>query len=736
MIINKSILYLKLFSPLFLIFIFAYQAQKLVFSLGLDLHHDLIMFDAARQMLYGAIPFKDFFYQYNLATIFLHKISLSFFGEYILSLKIITALSFSIISVMIYKITEIIGHRKAGLVFAFIWTMLSPFYMPALNGYHPWSTVYMMASIMIGLYFLLKGLRSSNTGFYFFAGIFLSLAFWFKQVAAIQILVILVWFGYGFLKTADKNKILKKLIFFSIGGLVASIPFVFYLVYFNAFYEWFSNIFLFNKLFVQTANSSNGFFNFIKNMLPIKNSMGYISLLWAIIPIYLIFSIMENKLSFSNKFRDKSSILILFLSIAGWLEYYPLAHEFHTHLFMAPFFCYLAIDLFRFKNNTTIFLLIFKIILIVVLLFEVFVHTYGIYKKRAVNWNLYYDESPAKGLFFNDNDYYNFKDFSKSLIEIYKNNDFIPLSVDPIGGLNQYYTDKRISKMGLNWSWPNEIVEPGINNLIVNKLRNRSDYVFADSMIAIPGYNATKLLEMDSPITKTHIIFKPSASINNIDTFYSDYVTVTNKINIINNYYLNYKINKKLSANFDREFLTFPASDKYILHPLIKSIPSSEILNIHISYITDFKIPKKLSDLEYNLYLNKQSYTNYYPKINNYYEFRKGSWFLIDSLSAEESAEISKFFLMTGKLLDQNLPKFASTLMSNVSANPFIVSIVNNNYELAWSSSIDINENNILDNENSFIAVQSDHTLISPGMAYIQIVMNDNRTCEWFVRIQ
>ena len=45
------------------VFSLAFYLQYSIAFLGLDLHHDLLMFDAARNFYSGQIPYKDFFYK-------------------------------------------------------------------------------------------------------------------------------------------------------------------------------------------------------------------------------------------------------------------------------------------------------------------------------------------------------------------------------------------------------------------------------------------------------------------------------------------------------------------------------------------------------------------------------------------------------------------------------------------------------------------------------------------------
>ena len=257
--------------PLFVLS-WAYSMQRSVALIGLDLHHDTLMFDAARRMLNGELPFRDFFYQYNLGTVVLHALALKAFGTTIASLKIVTAMAYSLIAVLIYACGVIQGARWWAFGAAVLWSSLSIFHMPSMNGYHAWSTVYMMTSVMGGALFLLLGLRNRPFVWSFLAGICFNLAFWFKQVAGLQILAVLIWIIYNALRPMEEAEKARKFrtifVGYTLGGLVSAAPLFFYLYEHSIYYNWWQSAFVFNRYFAGSGNSASRLSILRSNVFP------------------------------------------------------------------------------------------------------------------------------------------------------------------------------------------------------------------------------------------------------------------------------------------------------------------------------------------------------------------------------------------------------------------------------------------------------------------------------------
>jgi len=708
---------------------FAFLMQKSVCLHGIDLHHDLLMYDAARQFLNGATPFKDFFYQYNIATLIVHKLSLQLIGDYISSLKIITAIAYAAIAASIYILTVFFRAQGFGLMLALAWSCLSPFYMPAMNGYHPWSTVYMMASVMIGLNFALFAAKNNSLKCYFFSGVMFSLAFWFKQVAAIHILLILVWFMALYFTKPSAKKSLIPLFLFSVGGWLVSALFLLYLYLSDALHDWYLDAFVFNGIFASTSQSGSSFFLFLKNLLPITKDLGYVSVFWAMLPVCVltIVAIKVHSLKKSylaEKTQNEMLLLVLLMGLAGWICYFPLSHAFHTQLFMAPLFVVLAVVIFEKKYNDTNNEKYMIWFLLAVLSYELLAHGYGFYRKNTLP-TIKIIETPAKGIALSKNDYLRFSKFSSTLNVLAEEHAFLPMSGDPIRALLPLENQEKLSKMGVNWSWPNELVEPGFIEKLTTKVAKKNDYIYADNLIAIPGYHVQSIIEMRSPLTNIHSLYVPSSSVKNLSDVYLD-------SNLISDIACTSKL---LSFSTIHDDFNVALPKKYQFYRIPYSLRLDSIRDISVSILPDIDIPTRLNSYEFNLFIEKYSKTGFYPDISKFFSQNSNGAFTLRKISEKEKMKLGKFFLMTGKLLDNHKsPIYATTLSSSIANQPVLAIIHNDKPKLNWAKFCSVSSGLAVSN-NSTVGVPIGQDSFGPRTVYIQITYEDSTSIDGFMRV-
>ncbi len=680
-----------------LVAIVVFIMQRSIALIGLDLHHDTLMFGAARQFLNGEIPYRDFFYQYNLGTVFFHALALNELGEYIASLKIATAMAYASIAVLIYICGSTAHHWRWALAAALVWSILSPFHMPAVNGYHPWSSVYMMAAVMAGGLCLTYAISGRPMQWAVLAGACFNLAFWFKQVAALQILTVLTWIVYNALRTSVSPSTSSRFrcIFFglALGGLATSFPFFFYIFKNAIFEDWWNSAFVFNGYFAASGNSAKGFFELARTFFPVNRELGYISIVWSLLPLLLIAIITQRKpdgvgcLLTGKDDRSLISSIFAVLSIAGWIEYFPLAHSFHTQLFMAPMFVLLVLHLDQIKWKSQIgnkarwptFALLF--LTIAALFYQTHWHIRGLHKKVTATYVSIPGESPSSGLSLSPEHALSYNNFYQSLMtarESANDHELIPMSVDSLRALlpmsDSISTDFR---MGLNWTFPNEIVEPGFNKRLALRIAQRKSPVYADSLIAIPGYVPVSILEMPSPITKIHTLYVPSTD-KQVDES-PVYIVSDEFLELDSTTFTKTEDNlvSKLNRGNDLAFINFNK---------LAALSPGYIKELHISILRSRDIPSYLSKFQYELYL-KAVPGNLAARVAELYQQKNNSRYeLKRPLKQGQMLDLAKFMLSQGKLFEgQNFPLYFSTLSS--SNRPILATkqVGDNNMQIFWS---------------------------------------------------
>jgi hypothetical protein len=731
-------------------FAFAFYLQYSVAFLGLDLHHDLLMFDAARNFYSGQIPYKDFFYQYNLATLFLHSAALGLFGLKIISLKKITILFYASIALLIYLSCAIEGNKRAGFFLSILWSLLSPFYMPAMNGYHAWSTVYMMFSCMAGLVCLQQAIRKNPFIFSIVAGVFFGLAFWFKQVAAYQIIAVIFWLilsiWISFKDRSDRLMYTKIFYGYAFGGLIISAIFIGYLYSQSAMLNWWTDAFEFNRYFAGDSQNSSGINAYLKLFFPISLDMGYRSFIWALTPLvlcsvalYILFY--RNKSIGGNKFQKESLVLFVLTGFAGWAEYFPLPHPFHTQIFMAPifivvgvFFGSFSIRLLKEKKQLSIAFAI--CIFIGFASYEGIRHLSGLmkkkeeYRKGSVSANI---NSPFDGLMIDKLAFVNLVNFYDALIKLRGSNqssEFIPFSVDPLRGLLPDVVNIPSDfKMGVNWTWPNELVEPNFAQKIYKQVLLNQQPIYADSIIYVPGYRLVSILEMQSPITMVHTIYEPSKVVSTLNkiALQDDKILYANKSDFdLHSRSIIFDWNSKLGA---RNLIPFDVlSDGEI----------KNLKNIHVAQMNEKDIPIYLSDLQ----------MDYLKKVENFYGLNLESlftknkpqgWIRRKNIKHDDQKALALFMLSTGKFFkEQNKPTYTSTLVKSRIDPPTLVGLGNGDQRLhlLWSSNIGATSKLNYSYGNTFVktylAVKPFFVKNEPSFMFVQIEFLDGGLKNYF----
>ncbi len=735
-----------------IVFTVAFTLQRSVALLGLDLHHDTFMFDAASRLLHGGLPYKDFFYQYNLGTVFFHALALLLGGLRISALKIETAIAYAVIALFVYLIASLWGRRGMALAAGLFWASLSPFYMPNMNGYHPWSTVYMMASVMAGTYLLLLSLlKKRNLLLTVGAGMCFALAFWFKQVAVVQIVLTSMWLVmvlFANIRGSDRQMWILKFAAFLCGLLTGSLPFFSYMTTNHLFTDWFNCSFVFNGYFAASGGSAANLQSFMNTILPVSQDLGYRSHIWMLMPLSLLSILLMYRdrkgsgIIFRNcREEDQTGRAISLLTIvgfAGWIEYFPLAHSFHTQLFMAPVFSLLAICagevLDRRLWNTRYLLL--NLTLSVIALdgaYEVANHLIGLKNKVSGTWVQVAGDNPVQGIRLSPDYSSVFLSFYKTMLaeNLRYGGRVLPMSVDPLRALIPYSIDEsKKYRMGVDWSWTNEIVEPGFNERLRRDIAERNSIVYADSPVVIPGYVIAALLEMPSPITLTHTLYVPSR----------DPVVARPEISAAHHMFLapgDSIITTLEPRVFDKRVLRLVEINRGVL-----SI--GELTQLHVSMVTLRDLPKQLIAFEYKEFFTNIPYDER-PDFSRIYRLtEQGTYVMLEHPDAQELLRFARFLLDRGKIFpEQNRPVYNSTLMKSSSDRPVLLGEFRSSgpKQLLWMKgmSFDLRDKLIgsIQDNTIYIGIPNDHIdPKEPVVFFIQAIAESGKTWNSYVYYQ
>jgi hypothetical protein len=684
--------------------------------LGLDLHHDTFLTAAAIQFNNGVLPYKEFFYQYNLASLFLHAFTLTLTeGNEILALKILTAISFTLISIFIYLTIRQISTRFNAFLLALLWGLLSPFSMINQNGYHAWPTVYMTLMIVISLSIIVYAVRRKSSLIFGFSGVFLALSFWFKQPAAYTIILIVMALLFLYFKDVKHKKFyLKSTLYLAFFGFLTSSIFFVYALSNELLNDWWRVAVVFNSYFALDSNSSKSLLQIIFGFLPISRELGWISILWAILPVFLsILFYLDLKDQITKKKDNNLKFFIYSALIAGWISYFPLPHSFHTHLFMAPAFIFFAFYLPNININffqislagNDLLQKVIPLVLVIVMVYEALWHVYGAIQKvrlfkplntRAINFN-----SIADGLYLNKDQYYDFLNFYKKV----KGSDsckagIINLSVDNIATLMPNLSlASKMQSMPQFWGWPNHLFSQTYFKELDHAISQKKYCLITDDMVYIDGYIPISSLYLPSPISSHHVLQVPAIS--------SEVISLDDKVT------QKYSTPARIIIELPKDALEFIRKNK---------ISSIVIRNADI---VDFphKIPNIWVDYYYKI--------RYKNLINDSFFMESDSKLASIFNATEENQKVfEKILLSDGKYLRPQV-YFRAFKIDNISDGVIMSEdLVCYNYASSHSSadSLPIKLSNFLSNKHIYIDISSIFSSPSySGLLSIQLISPDKK---------
>lgn len=111
-----------------------------IFSrLGLDYHHQGIMFNGAISFFSNeGLLYRDFYYHYGPLTALIHAGSMLIWGKKLIALQNITCIAYSIISVQLYDLNREFFKSKLSAIIVLVTIALAPYYIWV---FIPWSSV-------------------------------------------------------------------------------------------------------------------------------------------------------------------------------------------------------------------------------------------------------------------------------------------------------------------------------------------------------------------------------------------------------------------------------------------------------------------------------------------------------------------------------------------------------------------------------------------------------------------
>jgi len=272
------------------------------------------------EFFHGSVLYKDIFVLRGPLEILMPAFLMKFFGLHIGVLNAYFYLG-TVVTLIIYAFLAKGFFRTRGFLYLFTLVLIARTF--------PWSCFNVWGGIRFGLGVLpvllaVDFLKNKKPSRLLFAGMFSSLAFWTSfelgafSFISIMAAIILNWF----LETKDKRAILRHILFYAAGNIIASFPFVFYLAAHGALNAYFNSVYVVLTKTSQVFNPALCFETpmnlkeFLMALSPLNHNFKYTLpfLFYIGVGIYLLVKALEKRIR-------SADIYIICLGIYGILLY-------------------------------------------------------------------------------------------------------------------------------------------------------------------------------------------------------------------------------------------------------------------------------------------------------------------------------------------------------------------------------------------------------------------------------
>lgn len=317
-------------SPVFLASIIFLSLQLPVFNLGISYRDEGFFSYSAIRINKGELPYRDFFLTTTPGTYYLTAFLFKIFGNQL----IVGRFLYLFLSLFIIFLANKIFRLEKPWNWWYLFSLSLALVWP--GGFAFYNTEAIVA-VITSFYFLKKGLDKERMLHLVFSGLAAAAAYFFKQTVGIFTLISFLTIIALY---ADKNRLIKAVIFFAF----AALPVFCYLVYL-----------LLNGAFTQFFYYTTVFAKVVK-----AHRLPFLIQRLVFIPLFLLFF----KFIFNLKNEKKNKVFLIFLALlfifTAYLAFFPerlnaLINHLADQLFYFysfAFFFPLIILSFPFKNKT------------------------------------------------------------------------------------------------------------------------------------------------------------------------------------------------------------------------------------------------------------------------------------------------------------------------------------------------------------------------------------------------
>ena len=278
-------------------------------TMGIDLHHDGVMFRAAVAASEGKTVFREIFCQYGLLPPLLQGGILKIFGQELIVLKIATALFYSASVILCDRIWRRFLTTPFRLLNLALFVLLAPYTMVT---FHIWSSVYALFFMLLATELLIRFLEKDRGGFLFWAGICAMIVPGLRWTCgAVTLLAIPAVLILAKITRKEAFSLGRSFGIFFAGTSLVALLFVLYISLAGAWNDCFTQCFRFASNF---AGNRGGYSwsKIMQSLYPFYSSNGFLDCIFAVIPLTRVINLIKN--SVRKLGSGKAPLLIVELS--------------------------------------------------------------------------------------------------------------------------------------------------------------------------------------------------------------------------------------------------------------------------------------------------------------------------------------------------------------------------------------------------------------------------------------
>ncbi len=310
--------------------------------IGMDPHHDGVMLIPALRVAGGAAVFRDVYCQYGLLTPLLQGAAVALFGPELVVIRLLTAVFYAgsaVLLDLVWRRFLTVPGRVAMFVMFF---GLAP---ELLVTFHPWSSVYALFFMLLGLQFQLMYCERGCRILLAVAGGAAALAFLSRHpcgaAAAVAAVAALAWRAAASGPEGNRWRFWwKETLTYSAGFAVPVLAAAIYISITGGWRDFFIQCLSFVGRFAWERGGGGDWPQIAETMLPFITTMGIYDVFFGILPLVtvgLLLAVVWGCRSDRNRAAAATGwVTVLLLGAASWHQYYPVPCVRHLYWAAVP----------------------------------------------------------------------------------------------------------------------------------------------------------------------------------------------------------------------------------------------------------------------------------------------------------------------------------------------------------------------------------------------------------------